>query len=168
MIYMIDRNGKVIGMADGPVNENDLAERGERALASDLNLPPQLVTVTGFPTNPIITPLPEPELQGTLQILTDAGDADGDGLPDLPADGQSQATLTVRPLKPDGRAAKEPVEVQFRTSAGTLNRRKVTTENGQARVRITSNRDTVRVTVRATAEGYQPGVLRMEFLPLEG
>jgi hypothetical protein len=94
-----------------------------------------------------------------LQLSTEAGDSDHDGIPDLPADGVSVAAITAKTS--DG----HDVEITFRTTRGALNRRSAATEEGEASVELRAATETVAVTVTATAPGYRPGRLDMEFVP---
>jgi hypothetical protein len=61
----------------------------------------------------------------------------------------------------------DSIEVQFRTSAGTLSRRSAVTKDGQATVRLTSSRETVMATVTVFAEGFEPARLSLEFVPTQ-
>jgi len=96
----------------------------------------------------------------SLQMSCNAGDADKDGVADLPADGKSVAMITAT-TSDNG-----DVEVTFRTSRGALSQRAVASHNGVASVELRSATETVAVTVNATAPGYRPGRLDMEFVPL--
>ena len=95
-----------------------------------------------------------------LLVTCDAGDADNDDLPDLPADGKSSTVVTVR--SSDGGDA----EVTFRTTRGTLTHRNVQMRGGSATVELRAGTETVAVTVSAWASGYRPGQLDLEFVPL--
>ena len=168
MIYILDKNGRIVGSADGPVNVDDLASRGERIVVSELALPLGQLGVIGFPDSPTIIENRLPGFAGTITLTTTAEDADGDGLPELPANGRSQATVTATLRDIEGREIHEPIDVRFRTSAGTLSRRTVRTENGLATVRLTASRETVLVSVRAFAAGFESASLDLEFVPPEG
>jgi hypothetical protein len=168
MIYILDKNGHIVGSADGPVNVDDLASRGESTVVSELALPLAGLEVVGFPTGPTIIERRLPGVVGTITLTTTAEDADGDGLPELPANGRSQTTLTAMLRDTEGREIQEPIDVRFRTSAGTLSRRTVSAENGLATVRLTASRETVLASVRASAAGFASADLDLEFVPPEG
>jgi hypothetical protein len=164
MIYIIDRNGKVISSANGPVNEDDLATRGEMAVVSDLVLPLERAAVSGFPDQPAIVES-APPAQAKIILTTTAKDTDGDGLPEILADGQSQAQITAQLLDADGKPVKGAPVVQFRTTAGALSQRSVPCSKGKASVQLRANLDTVAVTVSAFADGFQGARLQLEFVP---
>jgi hypothetical protein len=166
MYYILDRDGRVVGSADGPPDSDDLASRGERAVPSTLDLPPFRVEVHGFPDRPTVVEIAAPAAGPAIVLTTSAEDRDGDGIPDLPANGRSRVTITATLQDQAGNVVAEPVEVYFRTSAGTLSHRSVTTEEGQASVRLTSSRETVTAAVSATAAGYTPARLELEFAPV--
>ena len=54
MFYIVDKLGRKVGSADGPVDAKDLAARGEVVVASELNLPIQRVDVTGDPSKAVL------------------------------------------------------------------------------------------------------------------
>jgi len=97
-----------------------------------------------------------------ITLSCDATDHDNDGIPDLPADGHSTTTITAK------LGAGADVDVTFRTTRGTLSKRTVhITADGQAMVELRAATETVAVTVTATAPGYRPAMLQMEFIPQE-
>jgi hypothetical protein len=95
-----------------------------------------------------------------ITLSCDASDHDNDGIPDLPADGTSSTKITAR-LDVDAKA-----DVTFRTTRGSLSNRTVATANGQATVELRAATETVAVIVTATALGYRPATLHLEFIPL--
>jgi hypothetical protein len=95
-----------------------------------------------------------------LLVTCDAHDTDNDGVPDLPADGQSVAVITAKTS--DG----NNVTVTFRTTRGTLAQRSTATADGAATVELRSAVETVPVTVTVSAPGYRTGRLDMEFVPV--
>jgi hypothetical protein len=96
-----------------------------------------------------------------ITLSCNASDHDNDGIPDLPADGTSSTKITARL---DGDAN---VDVTFRTTRGTLSKRTVRTmKKGQATVELRAATETVAVSVTATAPGYRPATLQLEFIPL--
>jgi hypothetical protein len=95
-----------------------------------------------------------------LALTCDAADSDGDGIPDLPAEGSSVAHVTAKTS--DG----GDVDVTFRTTRGSLGRRSVHTAQGSAVVELRAATETVAAVVNATAQGYRPGKLHLEFVPV--
>lgn len=96
----------------------------------------------------------------SLSLSCDAADNDGDGIPDIPADGSSVANVTAKTS--DG----ADVEVTFRTTRGSLGERTVHTAKGLAAVSLRAAVETVAAIVTATAPGYRPARLNLEFLPV--
>jgi hypothetical protein len=93
-------------------------------------------------------------------LSCDAGDADNDGVPDLPADGTSTTTITVK-LDDNSQG-----DVTFRTTRGSLSKRTVrTSTKGQGSVKLRSSTETVSLAVTASAPGYRPAKLELEFIP---
>ena len=164
MIYILNREGRVIATASNAVNEDDLATRGEVAVASGLNLPLERVAVEGFPGTPKIVELPQ-IARKEIVLITNADDHDGDGIPDLQADGTSQIAIVARTLRSDGELDPAPTRILFRTSGGALTQRFVETRAGEAAVILTASRETVQVQVTAEAEGFSPARLLLEFIP---
>ncbi|ETX00129.1 Ig-like domain-containing protein [Candidatus Entotheonella palauensis] len=100
-----------------------------------------------------------------IHLTTNAPDTDGDGLPELPADAKSKATITAEVKDTRGNIVNENVMLTFRTTGGTLSARRVEAEGGIASVELTSTVETVTVTVKASGEGLQDGSLTFEFMP---
>ena len=165
MHYILDKSGRVVGWADGPVDTGDLASRGESLVASELNLPSDLVEVVGFPSNPAIVQKKTLSSGPRLELSTTAKDADGDGLPELPADGRSQAGITAVLRSAEGEVLHQPITVQFRTSAGSLSHRSVTAGDGKATTTLTSSVETVEANVTVSAGGFESAGLVLEFVP---
>jgi hypothetical protein len=103
----------------------------------------------------------------TIHLTTNAPDTDGDGLPELPADAKSKATITAEVRDAQGGIVNRDVVVNFRTTGGTLSARRLEAKGGTAMVELTSTVETVAVTVSASAEGAQSGSLTFEFMPPE-
>ena len=101
-----------------------------------------------------------------LSLTTDALDTDGDGLPELPADGRSQGTVFATIKAADGTVPRESVALLFKTTGGTLSARTVETAEGKAAVKLTSSTETVSAIVTASAEGVETGSLTFEFIPI--
>ncbi len=109
----------------------------------------------------------EPRFQGKVVLTTDAPDYDGDGLPELPADGRSSATLKVSLADSGGKPVGAAVEVSFTTTRGALARRRAETTEGKTQIAFTSAAETTRAHVKATAPGFEPASLMFEFIPVE-
>jgi hypothetical protein len=95
-----------------------------------------------------------------IQINCDAKDNDGDDVPDVPADGTSVVRITVTT------ADSSDTDITFRTTRGALSQRTVHTNKGQGRVDLRAPTETVAVVVTASAEGYRPADLKLEFVPV--
>jgi hypothetical protein len=96
-----------------------------------------------------------------VRLSCDLPDADGDGRPELLADGQSVATITATLAEP-----KAGVEVSFDVNRGLLSHKTATTdETGSATVRLRSIAETVLVRVTANAEDHRATELRLELVP---
>ena len=165
MYVILDRTGKIIGTSDLPVNLDDLSKRGEIAVFSDLNLPLLQLEVVGFPATPEIRAKSAPSALPKLLLISSAEDTDGDGFPELPADGTSQASLVVLLHDDKSQAILDPVEVHLRTSAGALSHRKVVAKGGRVQVKLTASQETVMANIRASAAGFEPAELTFEFVP---
>ena len=164
MFYIINRNGEAVGTASGPVNLEDLAAFGSIAIYSELSLLPSEVAVIGFPDHPQIAEKPA-TAQASLTLSTNAVDQDGDGRPELKADGRSSTTITVKAPVPLGATSKDPVSVTFRTTAGRLSARSVVLTDGAGSVQFTASRETVLVHITATAVGFNSANLLLEQIP---
>jgi hypothetical protein len=164
MYYIVNSRGEVVGTADSPVNTEHLSHFGSIALYSDLNLPPSEVTLTGFPDKPQIVEQPK-TVQPVLQLSSTAVDEDGDGIPELKADGRSTITLTVTAQTAAGEKILTPVTVTFRTTAGRLAARTATLSDGTGSVRFTAGRETILAQITASAVGFDSAVLPLELVP---
>jgi hypothetical protein len=165
MFYIVSSSGDVVASASGPVNTGDLARSGSTVVSSDLTLRPDEVSVKGFPEEPrIVVADPKPPA-ATLTLSSTATDDDGDGIPELRANGKDNTTITVDASLPDGKPVVDPVSITFRTTAGRLSARVVDLEDGKATVQLTAGRETVAVTVTAQAPGFADALLQLEFVP---
>jgi len=165
MFYIINASGKVVASVSGPVNTDDLSRSGSILVSSELALRPDEVTVTGFPAEPRIIAGPSSTPFTQLKISSTATDEDGDGLPELKANGKDSATITVEATRPDGTPVAEPLPVTFRTTAGRLSARVVELEEGKASVQLTAGRETVAVTITAFVPGFLDARLDLELVP---
>ena len=109
MYYILDEEGRVIGSADGPVDQTDLKSRSHVALASDLDLGVELVEAQG--RGPARSIVRKSVLQPSrIELATSAKDSDGDGVPELPANGKSKTTITATLKHPSDKLVKEKVK----------------------------------------------------------
>jgi len=100
-----------------------------------------------------------------IMLTTDAPDDDGDGIPEINADGRSTAIINATVMDARGNLMRNHVKLMFRTTGGTLSRRYVTARRGKATVELRSTQETILVTVSALAEGMKTATLSFEFLP---
>ncbi len=107
---------------------------------------------------------PAPDLP-RISLTTDAIDSDGDGLPELAADGNSQAKITLEVKDSAGKLVKKDFQIEIRTTGGALSVRRTTAKAGRATVDLTSSTQTITVTVTASAEGLETGSITFEFMP---
>ena len=164
MFYIVNPRGEVVGSASGAVNTEDLAALGYIAIYSDLTLPPSEVAVTGFPSQPRIVEHPK-TAQPALVLSATAKDTDGDGVPELKADGRSSTTVTVTAQTATGEKIQAPVAVTFRTNGGRLAARTVALKDGSASVQFTAGRETILVHITASAVGCDSAHLELELVP---
>lgn len=109
----------------------------------------------------------EPLFKGEIRLSTNAKDNDGDGLPELPADGESIARIKVATVDTKGRVIKDKtVKVEVRVSRGTLSKRQVQTKNGIAEVELRSALETTQCQISSSAPEFVRGYLLMEFIPV--
>lgn len=100
------------------------------------------------------------------ELTTDALDSDGDGLADIPADGVSSATLTIRKKNADGTDNTTDTDsVRLTTDRGKLSAETVSLVGGTASVTLTSVPETVVATIRVrpTTGNVVWGELQMHF-----
>lgn len=114
----------------------------------------------------------EPEQDVELKLSTDASTTSPiDGIPEVPADGESVVTITVQKMSlTSGRpltGARHNNRLNIRTTAGTLSARQVNLDKGQASFTLRSSTETVVTEVRVWAEEIpQPATIRVEFAPV--
>lgn len=102
-----------------------------------------------------------------IKLSTDAPDTDGDGMPELKADGKSTATINIQMM--DGQKQyKGEVEVKLSTTGGRLDQRVVkTNKQGKASVKLTSVPETITITVSAAGltEDLHTDQITFELMP---
>ena len=102
-----------------------------------------------------------------IHLSTNAADTDGDGLPELAADGSSKARITVEVKDERDKLVKRDFTVTLKTTAGTLSSRRVQAKGGKAALELTSSLETVTATVTASGEGLRAAEVTFEFMPPE-
>jgi hypothetical protein len=100
-----------------------------------------------------------------ITLTTDAKDTDGDGMPELKADGKSSATISIEIRTPEGTLMKKAVDLRINTTAGRLSDRRLSTKSGKASVDLTASTDTVTVTVSVEADDMETQQLTFELMP---
>jgi hypothetical protein len=164
MFYILDVAGGIVRTATTVPDMPGIKEAGQTVVESDFALGINDVEVKGFPDKPVIVGKRAPVVP-SIVLNTTAQDTDGDGLPELFADGKSKASLTVFLHDLDGSLLKKSVQVGFRVTAGAISKRQVKTTQGKATVDFTAGQETVTAMVFAFADGYAPAYLRFELVP---
>jgi hypothetical protein len=105
---------------------------------------------------------------GRIVLKCDRPDLDGDGLPELPADGHSTARVTATVVAMDGTTRAEvTAPIAFQVSRGSLSRRRAQPEQGAANVEVRSVTETIRIDITASAEGFEGAALAIEIIPVD-
>jgi hypothetical protein len=108
----------------------------------------------------------KPRYHGQVELKTALVDLDGDGIPELPADGVATAHMTAQFVDHEGNALKpKGTRVSFRVTRGALSSRAIEIVNGRAEVDWKSPVETVQARITASAEGYQESTFALEFIP---
>jgi hypothetical protein len=101
-------------------------------------------------------------------LTTDLPDLDGDGTPELPADGRASVRIKVQVLDEGGRALRtNPPQVKVQTSRGTISKRMLKLDRGAGEVELRTVQETTPVQITATASGYESASLTLEFIPAD-
>ena len=100
-----------------------------------------------------------------LTLTTDAKDTDGDGLPELLADGKSKAAIVITLEAKNGKPVNESHEVFLSTTGGRLSKRRITTQDGKATVSLQAVEETITITVTAKVKGLEEARLTFELMP---
>lgn len=115
----------------------------------------------------------EPEPATALSVQADAPDFSPiDGIPELPADGESSITITVQKISLHTgnplTGARHTNLLNIRTTAGTLSARQTSLSQGKANFSLRSSTETVVAEVKVWAKAIpKPAILRVEFAPAE-
>jgi hypothetical protein len=105
---------------------------------------------------------------GEIKLTCDLPDGDGDGLPELPADGRSVARIKATLYGDDGKVVTSGASaIRFQVSRGSVSRREVKAAKGVAEVEVRSVAETVRIRVTASAAGFKSATLEIETIPEE-
>ena len=105
--------------------------------------------------------------RGKLVLTTDARDRDGDGIPELPADGKATARIQVAAQNPQGGTLVDPLVVSFRATRGALSHRNAKTRDGLAEVKLRTANETTICEVIASVSRFESKPLLLEFIPVE-
>lgn len=169
MYYIVNAAGQVVGSVTYRPDDEDLRSRGERALESGEDIDLEEAIVVGHAgAQRIVRRERQPEpAEPTIKLAVSAEDEDGDGVPELVADARSRADIVAMVLDAQGQPIRDPIELTFRTTAGSLSRRVVATEDGGAEVELRSSRETVTATVSVSARGFTTASTQIEFVPIE-
>jgi hypothetical protein len=100
-----------------------------------------------------------------IDLSIDAPDHDGDGIPEMKADGKSTVTITASIRDEDGKivtSAKN--EIHFLTTGGVLSDRIVKCKNGVAKTSLQSVKETLTPTITAFTDGVRTGKMQVEFV----
>ena len=165
MFYILDELGNLARTATSIPDKAGLQAAGYTVIESELDLDIENIDIQGFPQRPIAVQRQATALPRVV-LTTNAEDADGDGVPEIPADGRSKGSVRVF-LRDAKGVVKKAVDVSFQVSAGSLSQRAVTTKDGKAMVQFVAGTETVTAVIRASAEGFEPGYLRFELIPKE-
>lgn len=84
---------------------------------------------------------------GSLELLCDQSDSDADGVKDMPADGSSLATFTIKKKDRDGNYAQGTEVISVAATRGLLSARQVTLSGGQGSFTLRSIEETVSIAV---------------------
>lgn len=99
-----------------------------------------------------------------IDLSTDAVDANGDGVPEIPAGGAA-CTVIASVRNEYGKVIKDrPFRIQFVTTGGILRESLVDTRTGVAKVQLDSVPESKRVHMLARAEGCIAGELDIDFV----
>lgn len=100
-----------------------------------------------------------------IDLSIDARDHDGDGIPEMKADGKSRVTITAS-IRDDegGIVTNAKNEIHFLTTGGVLSDRTVKCKNGVAKTTLQSVKETLTPTITAFSEGIRTGEIKVEFV----
>ena len=100
-----------------------------------------------------------------IELAIDAPDHDGDGIPEMRADGKSTITITASIRDEEGKIlTRAGNEIHFLTTGGVLSDRTVKCKNGVAKTTLQSVKETLTPTITAFSDGIQTGEIKIEFV----
>ncbi len=100
-----------------------------------------------------------------IDLAIDAPDHDGDGIPEMRADGKSTVTITASIRDEDGSLITNAKnEIHFLTTGGVLSDRIVKCRGGVAKTELRSVKETLTPTITAFSEGMRKGEVNVEFV----
>ena len=100
-----------------------------------------------------------------IELIVDAPDKDGDGIPEMKADGKSIVTITANIRDEEGKlitSAKN--DIHFLTTGGVLIDRVVRCKGGVAKTSLQSVKETLTPTITAFSDGVIKGQMQVEFV----
>lgn len=100
-----------------------------------------------------------------IHLTSNAVDTDGDGFPEIPADAQSKAQISIEVTDAQGVLIQESFDLTLSTTGGSLSARRISALNGQATVELMSSMETVTAIVTVSAAGAKGASLTFEFMP---
>jgi hypothetical protein len=102
-----------------------------------------------------------------IYLETDAVDTDGDGIPDVIADGKSKALITIEVRDAQDELVTDELTIDLKATGGTLSSRHISMTTGKTTVELTSSLETVSVIIEASSKGLIGSSLELEFMPSE-
>jgi len=100
-----------------------------------------------------------------IELSIDAPDNDGDGIPEMKADGKSEVTITASIRDEEGKLVTSAKNaIHFLTTGGVLSDRIVKCKNGVAKTSLQSVKETLTPTITAFSEQVQKGEIQVEFV----
>jgi len=100
-----------------------------------------------------------------IELSIDARDHDGDGIPEMKADGKSKVTITASVRDEEGKVVTNASNlIHFLTTGGVLSDRTVKCKNGVAKTTLQSVKETLTPTITAFSDGIREGEIKVEFV----
>jgi hypothetical protein len=100
-----------------------------------------------------------------IELVIDAPDNDGDGIPEIKADGKSKVQITANIRDEEGKLITNAKNnIHFLTTGGVLSDRVVKCKGGVATTSLQSVKETLTPTVTAFSDGVIKGEMKVEFV----
>jgi hypothetical protein len=100
-----------------------------------------------------------------IELSIDAPDHDGDGIPEMKADGRSKVTITASIRDEEGKVVtRAGNDIHFLTTGGVLSDRIVRCKSGVAKTTLQSVKETLTPTITAFSDGVRKGEIKVEFV----